>query len=108
MPEPSDWNADVIEEFRANEGNVGALESGQGSPSSGRNLEGELRDRDPHRMRIEDALIGRRVDVATRRSALAKYRELLAARLVMSLADLRLKKRVDERIRRQGGTVSPI
>jgi hypothetical protein len=41
-----------------------------------------------------------------RRSALTKYREVLAAHLVMSLADLRLKKRVTERTRRQGRTVS--
>jgi deazaflavin-dependent oxidoreductase (nitroreductase family) len=28
MPEPSDWNADIIEEFRANEGNVGGYFAG--------------------------------------------------------------------------------
>jgi hypothetical protein len=37
-----------------------------------------------------------------------RYREILAAHLVMSLADLRLKKRVNERIRRRGGTFSRI
>jgi hypothetical protein len=37
-----------------------------------------------------------------------RYREILAAHLVMSLADLRLKKRVNERIRRRGGTLSRI
>jgi hypothetical protein len=37
-----------------------------------------------------------------------KYREILAAHLVMSLADLRLKKRVNERTRRRRGTLSRI
>ena len=37
-----------------------------------------------------------------------EYREILAAHLVMSLADLRLKKRVNERNRRRGGTLSGI
>jgi hypothetical protein len=63
-------------------------------------------DVETYRKRIEDPLIGRRSGQAMRRSALTKYREVLAAHLVMSLADLRLKKRVTERTRRQGRTVS--
>ena len=63
-------------------------------------------DGETYRKRIEDPIIGRRSSQAMRRSALTKYREVLAAHLVMSLADLRLKKRVTERTRRQGGSVS--
>ena len=63
-------------------------------------------DGETYRNRIEDPLIGRRSGQAMRRSALTKYREVLAAHLVMSVADLRLKKRVTERTRRQGRTVS--
>ena len=63
-------------------------------------------DGETYRKRIEDLLIGRRSGEAMWRSALTKYREVLAAHLVMSLADLRLKKRVTERTRRQGRTVS--
>ena len=63
-------------------------------------------DGETYRMRIEDAPIGRRSGQAMRRSALTKYREVLAAHLVMSIADLRLKKRITERTRRQGRTVS--
>ncbi len=63
-------------------------------------------DGETYRKRIEDPLIGRRSGQAMRRSALTKYREVLAAHLVMSVADLRLKKRVTERTRRQGRTVS--
>jgi hypothetical protein len=35
-----------------------------------------------------------------RKSVPARYREILAAHLVLSLADLRLRKRVQERARR--------
>ena len=63
-------------------------------------------DGETYRNRIEDPLIGRRSGEAMWRSALTKYREKLAAHLVMSVADLRLKKRVTERTRRQGRTVS--
>jgi hypothetical protein len=37
---------------------------------------------------------------AARRPIVARYRELLAAHLVLSLADQRLRKRVQERARR--------
>jgi hypothetical protein len=63
-------------------------------------------DGETYRKRMEDPIIGRRSGQAMRRSALTKYREVLAAHLVMSDADLRLKKRVTERTRRQGRTVS--
>jgi hypothetical protein len=53
-------------------------------------------------MKIDDTLTDRRLGRGTRRSVPAKYRELLAAHLVMSLADLRLKKRASERTRRRG------
>ena len=63
-------------------------------------------DGETYRKRIEDPLIGRRSGQTMWRSAFTKYREVLAAHLVMSVADLRLKKRVTERTRRQGRTVS--
>jgi hypothetical protein len=44
-----------------------------------------------------DAVAGR----GERRGAHTRYREALVAHLVMSLADLRLKKRAQERARRQ-------
>jgi len=37
---------------------------------------------------------------AARTPVLARYREMLAAHLVLNLADLRLRKRVQERARR--------
>jgi hypothetical protein len=47
--------------------------------------------------KIRDTLVGRRA----RRSTHMRYREALVAHLVMSLADLRLKRRAEERARRQ-------
>jgi hypothetical protein len=55
-----------------------------------------------YQMKIDSTLSNRRNGEGTTTSALAKYREHLVAHLVMSLADLRLKKRVTERTRRQG------
>jgi hypothetical protein len=40
-----------------------------------------------------------------RRPVLARYREILVAHLVLSLADLRLRKRVQERARRTPSAV---
>jgi hypothetical protein len=47
-----------------------------------------------------DALAGRRA----RRPAHTRYREALVAHLVMSLADLRLRRRAQERVRRQASS----
>jgi len=63
-------------------------------------------DGETYRKRIEELLIGPRSGEAMWRSALTKYREVLAAHLFMRVADLRLKKRVTERTRRQGRSVS--
>jgi hypothetical protein len=49
------------------------------------------------RKKIDEAL-GR---PSARRSTHARYREALVAHLVMSLADLRLRRRTQERARRQ-------
>jgi hypothetical protein len=49
------------------------------------------------RRKIDEAL-GR---PSARRSTHTSYREALVAHLVMSLADLRLKRRTEERARRQ-------
>ena len=38
--------------------------------------------------------------IAARTPVLSRYREILAAHLVLSLADLRLRKRVQDRARR--------